>query len=321
MRLPVQRRHLVFAGSGLMAAVLLTSLLWRLSVSGIFHPKHETILQLQQLPVGSYVHLHGLVTYADPAGKRFWIQNDTGAIAVDEDPRRYGLRAGQSVILRGTKIRPYNSAAGPTSIGLKNFPDKEKNGIRIRLNGVIRRVQGDDQGHMQLVLGDAGQEVPATLSEGKNDVSEWTNARVSIVGVGESIYNDKGALTGKRIWIQKTDDIRVEKSAPSQTPVYTIRTLYSDAHARGGHKVRIQGMVAMQPTTDSLLLEDRWGSIACAFDRPTAVAVGTTVELTGFPTVDGHGLRIDLLHSSLTTTSAQVSDNDQKEDPGELTTV
>jgi len=343
MRLPVQRRHLVFAGSGLMAAVLLTSLLWRLSVSGIFHPKHETILQLQQLPVGSYVHLHGLVTYADPAGKRFWIQDDTGAIAVDEDPRRYGLRAGQSVILRGTKIRPYNSAAGPTSIGLKNveaaptmmlfelpppvavslktFPDKEKNGIRIRLNGVIRRVQGDDQGHMQLVLGDAGQEVPATLSEGKNDVSEWTNARVSIVGVGESIYNDKGALTGKRIWIQKTDDIRVEKSAPSQTPVYTIRTLYSDAHARGGHKVRIQGMVAMQPTTDSLLLEDRWGSIACAFDRPTAVAVGTTVELTGFPTVDGHGLRIDLLHSSLTTTSAQVSDNDQKEDPGELTTV
>lgn len=343
MSLPVRPRYLAFAGAGLVAAVLLTSLLSWSYLCSIVLAKHETILQLQQLPVDSDVHVRGVVTFADPEGKRFWIQDETGAIAIGEDPRRFGLRTGQSVILKGTKTRPYNSSAGPTSISIKNvetsttkmrfelpppvsvslktFPDKEKNGIRIQLNGVIRRVQSGNQGDVHLALGDGGQEVPVTVSEGERDVSEWENARVGIVGVGESLYNSKGLLTGKHIWIQNGADIRIEESAPSETPSYTIRTLYSNVHARSGHKVRIPGTVAMRPTANSVLLEDRWGSIACVFDRPTGVAVGTMVELTGFPTVDAHGLRIDLIHSSLSTTLSQMSDYDQKDGSTELTTV
>jgi len=342
MSLLFRQHHSNLIASSLIAAIVLTLLLLWPHVGTIFLPKHDTILQLRQLPVGANVHLQAVVTYTDPAGKRFWIQDDTGAMAIEEDPRRYGVQAGQSLILQGTKTQPYNSLTGPTSIdlisvevapakiqfelpppvavSLRAFPDGKKTGIQIQLSGIIRRIQRDDLGRVQLVLGDAGQEAAATLSEGKSDMSDWMNAKVHIIGVGESTYTNAGVLREKHIWIQKSDDIRVEESAPRHTPQYTIRGLYRDADARGGHRIRIQGRVAMRPAANSLVLEDRWGAIACGFDQPAAVSVGTTVKISGFPTVDGHGLRIDLLHASLTTTSEEQSSANAR-NPGELTTV
>jgi len=279
MSLLFRQRHSNLIASSLVAAIVLTLLLLWPHVGTIFLPKHDTILQLRQLPVGANLHLQAVVTYTDPAGKRFWIQDDTGAMAIEEDPRRYGVQAGQSLILQGTKTQPYNSLTGLTSIDLINvevapakiqfelpppvavslraFPDGKKTGIQIQLSGIIRRIQRDDLGRVQLVLGDAGQEAAATLPEGKSDMSDWMNAKVHIIGVGESTYTNAGVLREKHIWIQKSDDIRVEESAPRHTPQYTIRGLYRDADARGGHRIRIQGRVAMRPAANSLVLEDR----------------------------------------------------------------
>ena len=48
------------------------------------HPQHNNIRDLEVLPLGP-VRLEGVVTYVDRVNKRFWLQDDTGAIAIGED--------------------------------------------------------------------------------------------------------------------------------------------------------------------------------------------------------------------------------------------
>lgn len=344
MTLSLRQHNVKLAAAGVTAIAVLTSLLLWPLFRTIFPLNRQTILQFQGIPVGTDVRLLGVVTYADSVGKRFWIQDDTGALVVDADPRGYGLRAGQSAILTGTKILPHDNPSKYASIELKNLevlqtrlpfdlpppvavslrtlPDKEKTGIRIQVNGIIRRIHPDDQGRVQFNLGDSREEVSATLSEANGGMLNLVNAKVHIVGVGESIYNNDGVLREKHIWVQKADDIQLEETGPAQIPLYTIRTLYGDTRTKDGRRVRIQGRVAMRPAADSVLLEDRWGAITCNFDQPIAASVGTTVEVTGFPTVDGHGLRIDLLHSSLARIRAlPTNDNAPGDHPRDLTTV
>jgi diguanylate cyclase (GGDEF)-like protein len=307
----------------------------------LFPAKHDTIRELQQLPTGSVAHLAGVVTYADPAGKRFWIQDDTGAIAVNQDPQNYKLRVGQAVCVEGTKTHPYDPLIGATSVDLTNIkvspaevhltlpppapaslrslPGKERTGMRVQLSGVVRRVTHDRLGRMQLVFGEAGQEVTATVADAHGDTSQWENARVRVVAIGEVIYEENGRVLDKYLWMQDSNDIQIEEPAPNAARLYSARSLYRDGAAKNEHRVRLRGWVAAHLTATSLLVEDRWGAIACAVDEPSAIAVGSPVEVSGFPTLDG--LRIDLLHSVIELISAQQVKVAEEDNPPQLTSV
>ena len=337
------RQYRVPVAAVVVVATMLAVSMWFLPrFEAFFAAKNNTVQELRHLPVGATAELQGVVTYADSAGKRFWIQDDTGAVAIEEDPHRFGLRPGHSVHLAGTKTRPYDPLLGPTSVELRSvritpsktdlqmpapanaslraLPDRHKTGLRIQLTGVVRQVIRDDLGRVQLAFGEAGQEAPVTLAEANADNSHWVDAKVRIVGIGESISNESGTPSRKHIWVQSSNDVRVVESAPPSAPVYSIRNLYRDAEARNGHRIRIYGRVAATLSPTSVLVEDRWGAVACELDSPQQIAVGTTIAVTGFPTKDG--VRIDLLHASLTKISAkQIINAEEEANLPELTTV
>jgi diguanylate cyclase (GGDEF)-like protein len=341
MSLLFRKPRMALAAAAIMAVTLLVSLRSSSWLGFFFPAKHERIVELQELSLGATAHLRGIVTYTDPAGKRAWIQDDTGAIAIELDPGQYWLQKGQPVSIRGTISRPYNSLMGATSVGLsdvevtpskvqfelplpaqaslRTIPDNDKTGIQIQLSGIVRQVLRDRLGRVQLALGDSGQEALVTLANGTGDSSHWVDAKVRITGVGESIYNDKGVLNRVRIWVQDSNDIQIEEGVPLFAPLYTIRDLYRDAKAGDGHRVRLRGRIVATPSATSLLVEDRWGAIAADLDGQKAASTGTEVEVTGFPATDG--VRIDLVHSSLNTTSIQPITDQSLDDPQVLTTA
>src|ERR1039458_8016832 len=81
---------------------------------------HNTIQELQEIPIGKVVHLAGVVTCIDPVGERFWLQDDTGAIAIKEPPGILSVNTGESITVEATKTAHYDAALGPSSVALKN---------------------------------------------------------------------------------------------------------------------------------------------------------------------------------------------------------
>ena len=246
-------------------------------------------------------------------------------MAINQDPGNYGVRAGQVVEVEGVKTRPFDPLRGISSVGLKNLkialgttppnpaspvvatlrtlPEKEQSGLRIQITGIVREITRDELGRVQLAFADAGREVPITLSESKGAGPQWLDARVRIIGIGESSFNANGGLLGQHLWVQSSHDIQLEEKAPQTSPLYSIRGLYRDASVRAGHRIRIRGLIAARLDPTSVLLEDKWGAIRCELAEPSLPAVGTAVEISGFPNIDG--LRIDLGHSLVTQIDAQ----------------
>lgn len=302
--------------------------------------KRDHIRDLQSLPVGNLAHLRGVVTYSDPVQKRFWIQDETGAVAIDQDPGKFSIHAGQTINMEGHKSQPYSVLNGPTSVELsttkieivsnrldipsplrvsfKSLPEKEKNGMRVELSGIIHDVVHDSLGRTQIVLAGSGQEIIATVSETKSDISKWINGQVHVIGVSETYYDQNGNLDGHRIWIQTSSDIQLEQPIPASAGLYTIRSLYLDSKKLTAHRIRLQGIVISRQGSNSLLIADHWGAIRCEFKDESDLPVGSRLEIEGFPLLAHR--RIDLLHASALQISRQVSGEDYKSLPL-LTTI
>ena len=202
--------------------------LWQWSVLA----RHNTIQELQDLPVNSAVHLIGVVTYVDEPGGRFWIQDETGAIPISANPVQAGVRAGQTISIDATKTTSYDHREGPISVGLQeirvhptaarvrlpqpfpvtlaNFPTPEKNGIRVQMTAVVEDASLDGQGRAHLSVADGGPEVELIVAKPDSDYSSLINSRIRIVGLPEQERTPQGALVRNRIWAPSVQDLQIE---------------------------------------------------------------------------------------------------------------
>ena len=69
--------------------------------------------------MGSRVRLLGVVTYADIPGNRFWIEDETGAVAIAVNPDGAGVHTGETVFVEARKTARYDPMRGPSSVGLQ----------------------------------------------------------------------------------------------------------------------------------------------------------------------------------------------------------
>ena len=83
-------------------------------------PRHDTIQELQELPLHSVVHLIGVVTYVDQAGKLFWIQDETGAMPIAVSVLPVDVHAGQAVSIVAGKIARQDMLQGATNVALEH---------------------------------------------------------------------------------------------------------------------------------------------------------------------------------------------------------
>jgi diguanylate cyclase (GGDEF)-like protein len=310
-----------------LGAGLLCSALWEWSAVA----RHNTIQELQDLPVNAPVRLIGAVTYIDEPGQRFWIEDETGAIPISANPAGVGVRVGENVSIDATKTARYERSQGPVSVGLErirvrptsarvklpqpfpvtlaNFPTVEKNGIRVQTTAVVRDAAVDASGRAHLSIADGGQEVEVTIAKPEGETTGLIDSRIRIAGLPEQVRTPQGAVVRNEMWVPSGHDLRVEEGAPAQAPLDSVRTLYREKYAGRGHRIRIRGRVAAA-SPDSILLEDRWGATECHLAVAHLMKTGSAVEVEGFPSRDG--LRIDLFHATTTALgSAQVDDGSE----------
>ncbi|MGA9672796.1 MAG: EAL domain-containing protein [Terracidiphilus sp.] len=278
---------------------------------------HNAIKELQEIPIGDVAHLAGIVTALDPAGNRFWIQDDTGAIEIKHPPGFPGVHPGESILIEATKTAHYDPARGPNSVALENvrlvsirgrvslpqpafvvsanLPEGEKSNTRIQTSAIVRSISMDSESRAHLAIAEFDNDAELILPRFDPGFSKLVDTKVRVTGVPEEIRNKYGAVVARRIWASADEDMRIEEPAPGSSPLFSIQEIYSNAAVRSGHRLRVRGQVTARPSPDSVLLEDRWGAIECHIFPSQSVAIGAWVEVAGFPGADG--LRIDLSHA------------------------
>lgn len=306
-----------------------------------FYISHSTIRQLQSLPVGDSVRLEGVVTAVDPLGRRFWMQDDTGALAFSQPDGAAAPYAGEPVGAEAVKTAHYDDSLGPDSVMLKNvhlfplgghaplpqpaaigpadFPVGERSQTRAETSAVVRAVTTDAQFRTHLTVAQSGPEVDIVLPGAFPALSRLVDAEVTVAGVPEQLPAGARAAIPRRLWVNSVRDIRVRQPAPSTSPLVSIRQLYSDPSLRTGHRLRVRGRLVAWPAPDLLLLEDPWGAIECQVSPAQSLPPGSLVEVSGFPTVDH--LRIVLSHARAVAIPSAQAPASAATTSGALTTV
>ena len=301
-------------------AIFLAAVCWATWHHFRFFFSHDTIVELQEIPIGNVVHLAGVVTSIDPEGERFWIQDDTGAIAINESPGTLRINAGESITVEATKTAHYDAVVGPSSVALKNvkviftrrgvtlpqppfvlpadLPEGEKSGTQIQTAAIVRGISTDSHSRAHLAIAEFGDEAELILPRWDAGLSQLVDAKVRVIGVPEMLRDRYGAVVSRRVWVSANEDVRIEQAAPHHSLLYSIREIYDNPAVRSGHRLRVRGQVVARPSPDSVLLEDRWGAIQCQILASQTIPIGSFVEVAGFPS--GNGLRIDLSHAQAT---------------------
>jgi len=297
---------------------------------------HDSIADLQSIPIGA-VHLRGVVTYADPLRKRFWIQDDTGAIAIESPPN--GIGAGQLADVQARKTHAYDPATGLASVALadfrvsakthrrplptpapatlRNLPQKERSGTRVQLTAVIHSISKDEYGSPMIAVGELGYETWSQLPT--NSTNLVINAKVVLTGVSEFRYQANGYIKAHQLWVQNSEDIQLVEDPPESAVTYSVQSLYRDAQALNGHAVTLRGYVTAENGAYGIIVEDSWGAVDCTFDDAGTVPIGSAVEVTGFPRTDG--LRIQIIHTRLKVLPPGTLPRMQEEAESALTSI
>jgi len=309
---PIRSKRVMFS-IGLLLAALIFLIIH--AESWLF-VRAISIDSVQSLPAGSSFEVFGGVTFVDTPGKRFWIQDQTGALVVPKNPAEANIRVGDRIRLRAQKSDRYDSAEGPASLNLSeiaiskvlgrlelplpeqmtllNLPGPQKNGVRIQVQAVVRGVGTDPSGRLALWIGDVDRESLVVVATSIKGSERLVNAAVRFIGLPEQLRNRRGGILSQTFWVASERDLQILAPAPTHIPVYSVRDIYRQTRPGDGHLIRIKGTVS-SISQHSVLLEDAWGVVKCNFSDPPRFTVGSHLEVEGF-IVKSH-LRFDLSHA------------------------
>ncbi|MFW5973412.1 MAG: hypothetical protein ACOCTG_05405, partial [Bacteroidota bacterium] len=161
------------------------------------------------------VRISGVITYADPAWSMIFVQDATGGVYVAAPSFSSDTyRPGQVVEVEGVTqqtafapdiinpvIRVVGLGTPPTPLNepLDRLLSGQLDSQWIRVDGVVRSVAGNEEGHAFLFLQVATHRIEVQLPPGSFGPSlpkHLIDAKVSVSGVSGTLFNDRGQLIG-----------------------------------------------------------------------------------------------------------------------------
>ncbi|MCC7376675.1 MAG: PAS domain-containing protein [Verrucomicrobiales bacterium] len=248
------------------------------------------------------VLLHGTVTFADPAYRNAFLQQDDAAVYFDLT--QGDVRAGQKVEVRGVTdpggFAPQINDATTIILGAAEFPpalrvtlDDLAGGTLdshfVELEGVVRRAE-IEWDHLRLLVSTSQGRFHAIVPGVTNAASaaqHWVGARVAVLGACASMVNARGQVSGITLHVPSLDHVRVLRAAPADpfagtaTPIATVATL--EAPRVGHGRLKIAGTVTVQVPRASIYIQDMSGGIRLSTQETDVFKVGDRVEAVGFP--------------------------------------
>ncbi len=259
-------------------------------------------LSAAQAALSYPVRLRGVVTYYNSQWRHFFLQDSTAGIFVDSAGQLNDLHVGQEVQVNGITapgnyapiiVQPRIELLGTGPLPQPRRPSmvEAMSGAEdaqwVELDGVVHPMKSDQQGHISFDLytdlGPMRVHTPFLLRDihGEN----LTDAMVRAQGVLGAIFNQHRQLTGLTLFLPSMDNLTVLQAAPADpfsVPARPIDQLLQFS-PRGGssHRVRVQGVVSMNPGGEELYIEDATGGLLIQTDDKS-IHVGDQVDAVGY---------------------------------------
>jgi signal transduction histidine kinase len=251
------------------------------------------------------VQVRGVLTYADPAWRNGFLQENGDALYVDLEPRQIYLRAGQWVELRGLTspggFAPEVINSSLTVLGTTNFPAPARVSVEdlingawdahwIEMEGVIRRVEKRSDHTYLSVMATGGRfRVIIPQAEDAAAPDGLIDALVSIQGACTSELNTRRQLSG--ITLHTPDLSWVKILAPPPADPFAIETTRLDSVATfdpdrlAGRRIKVRGTVTLTLPGRGFYIQDESGGMQVLTRQTNEVRMGDSVEVLAFPAI------------------------------------
>ena len=250
------------------------------------------------------VQVQGVLTYADPAWRNGFIQNQDGALYVDLDPSQKELKPGQWVELTGETspggFAPEVIHSKIQVLGVTNLPvpvrvDLEglANGLWdahwVAMEGVVRSVDAQSD-HVNLtVMTPDGRFRVIIPYDDNQTVPPLIDALVSIRGACTSELNARRQLSGITLHTPGFAQVQILEPPPADpfaietTKIESVATF--DPNRLAIRRLKIQGVVTLRLPDQGFYLQDDSGGILVQTLQTNELHNGDSVEVLGFPAI------------------------------------
>ena len=245
--------------------------------------------------------VRGVLTYADPAWRVFFLQDDHDATFIDT--AQPDLRAGQFVEVSGfsdgTGFAPELIRCTARVLGVTNFPAPIAANLQdaanghldarwIELQGVVHNAAWQNERVYLTVFSEGGAFSATVLDFPANEPPETLiDSLVAVRGACSSIVNSRGQITGVNLNVPSRGQINVldpghaDPFASGAISIAQVATF--DPKRLTGRRVKIAGVVTAFTPAGGLFVQDESGAIRVAGQQTNVFQIGERVEALGFP--------------------------------------
>jgi signal transduction histidine kinase/CheY-like chemotaxis protein len=257
------------------------------------------------------VHLHGVVTYVDPAWRLLFVQDETAGVFVNSEGMPLPMTVGDSVEIRGvTDTGGFAPSVIAEAIEVRGrqpipaVPTPTLDALRagafdsqlVSVTGIVRRVSSDEQKHVYFEMRTGGVVLYGQVPGFDGPAPEHlVDSVVTVRAVAGAITNSRRQMASLQLFVSTMADIRIDSPGPADPFRITLwpidRLLRFGSPELAGRRIRVGGSVALV-RGHRVYLSDGTGALEVRTVGPPAVRAGDVVEAVGFP---GTGAAYDVI--------------------------
>lgn len=261
-------------------------------------------LTRDQAALRAPVVLDGIVTYADPVPRLWFLADSTAGVRLALLDGAPGITPGDRIRVTGTSTpgqrTPQVAVRSIERLGQGPLPTTTPprwenlaagflDGQWTEVRGVVRGVAASDTRHVQLDVSSAGNFTAVVVAAPDADLArQWIDAEVLLRGVAVSESTPEPRSASFRFHVPSTNAVQVLRppglppNALPRIPVAQLRHL-RPPDGSVGHRARIEGTVTLALTDGTFFLQDETGAARVRPRAPRFAKTGETVSVAGFP--------------------------------------
>jgi PAS domain S-box-containing protein len=264
-------------------------------------------MSVEEAKRGHPVLLKGVITYYDPEEPDLFVQDSTSGIWVNLEVVKPNVpvHAGDLVEVQGVtespdfapqvgapNFRVLGHAALPHAkrVSFERMATTQEDSQRVEVEGIIHRVSKKGNRLYLEVAVEGGQVTGRVPMFSQAPPANLVDARVRLRGTCGAQFNSKNQLTGIFVNVPYMSELEILQAPPADPFDISVRPIADllkfSADAERGHRIRVQGVVALFQPRKAIYIQDASGTIYVQTQQEIpALVPGDLVDVLGFPTV------------------------------------
>ncbi|MEO6235796.1 MAG: ATP-binding protein [Vicinamibacterales bacterium] len=259
------------------------------------------------------VRLRGTVTYYHAGSRTLVVQAGDDAVRVDMGKTSLVLGPGREIEVAGataagassalvlaTAVSDLGAGVVPAAarVGRRELGSTEYAYRRVSVDGIVRSSVRENDGRVTLNIAAADGTFQAKViaPSGASFSDELVDARVSVVGVAQPVFDVNETAVRRQILVFQPADVSVTEpraSDPFSAPVRSVAALRDDpSESVTSHRVHAQGV--MTPQADGTLsLQDSSGAVTVTRPEGMDIQPDQRLDVLGFAVRTSSGVRLE----------------------------